>query len=88
MYPAYLSNLIIVKRVTVNLRSVNSLVMPKYKTITYGKNSFKYNASFYWTCMPNDEKNAQSIQYFKYIVKDWSPACACGFCLLCKINNM
>ena len=87
MSPEYMSSLVNVKPVTANLRSQNNLIVPKYSTITYGKNNFMYYAPFYWNTLPNDVKNEQTFYAFKHSLKNWTPNCKCGFCVLCNISN-
>ena len=88
MCPTYLSNIVNVKKTTINLRCENLLSIPKFKTVTYGKNSFIYKAPCYWNKVPNNVKNAQSMSSFKMLIRQWSPECNCGHCILCKITNM
>ena len=88
MCPTYLSNIVNVKKTTINLRCENLLSIPKFKTVTYGKNSFIYKAPCYWNKVPNNVKNAQSMSSFKMSIRQWSPECNCGHCILCKITNM
>ena len=86
-YPIYLNALIKHKNVQINLRSENDMCIPQYKTIKYGKNSFKYSAPFYWNKLPNVVKNAQNFNHFKTLLHDWVPSCVCGSCLQCNIFN-
>ena len=87
MCPEYLSHLITVKNVPVNLRSENTLIIPKYTTVAYGKNNFVYNGPFYWNTLPDDTKKATSLYSFKSTIQQWLPTCKCGFCVLCTITN-
>ena len=46
MCPKYLSKLIILKNVAVNLWSENNLILPKYIKVEFDKNTFNYNSLF------------------------------------------
>ena len=63
--PSYLGNLVHVRNDSINLRSKNNLTFPRFKTVTYGKECFRYKAPFYWNSLPNDMKNASSLYSFK-----------------------
>ena len=73
MCPTYLSNMVNVKKTTINLRCENLLSVPTFKTVTYGKISFIYKAPCYWNKVPNNVKNAQSMSSFKMLIREWSP---------------
>ena len=87
MLPEYLSTFVCLKNNQRNLRSTNTLVLPKYRTITYGKQSFKYMSSFYWNTNSNELRNSDVLANFRILAKEWIPMCACGFCVLCRICN-
>ena len=63
--PSYLCNLVQVRNDSINLRSKNNLTFHRFKTVTYGKECFRYKAPFYWNSLPNDMKNASSLYSFK-----------------------
>ncbi len=86
--PHYLSNFVNLKKNPMTLRAQYALNLPKYDTITHRKNSFKYKAAFYWNTLCNDTKTTNNIHGFKLCMKEWSPSCSCGFCILCKLANM
>ncbi len=52
----YIKYVFIQKEVTYGLRDVNLLVQPKFKTVTYGHNTIKYQGSKLWNNLPNDLK--------------------------------
>ena len=60
MCPEYLSKLITLENVPVNLRSENNKIIPKYTKVAFGQNNFNYNGPFYWNTLPNDVKKATS----------------------------
>ncbi len=56
MSPLYMKDVFIDKEVTCGLRDVNLLVQPKFKTVTYGHNTIKYQGSKSWNNLCNDFK--------------------------------
>jgi hypothetical protein len=88
MCPEYLNNLIACKDNDYNLRADNLLVIPKFKTVTYGKKSFYYMAPFTWNENNNYIKECVSLVSFKDMLHAFIPVCQCGFCIQCKILNM
>ncbi len=53
MSPLYMKDVFIQKKVIYGLRDVNLLVQPKFKTVTYGHNTIKYQGSKLWNILPN-----------------------------------
>ncbi len=89
MSPIYKKDVFIQKQVSYGLRDVNLLVQPKFKTVTYGHNTIKYQGSKLWNNIPNDLKKMNSLSYFKYEIQKWSgPECHCGYCLQCSLIHM
>ena len=43
------------------LRNSQRVTLPKFKTYTYGRNSFTYMASHFWNILPNNLKNEASF---------------------------
>ncbi len=54
MSPLYMKDFFIQKEVTYGLRDVNLLCQPKFKTVTYGHNTIKYQGSKLCNNLPND----------------------------------
>ena len=61
---------------------------PRPKTLKHGHKSLCFMISHYWNMLPNDIKNVESHQSFKYEIKRWQPKCTCGTCVLCKILDL
>ncbi len=77
------------KIVTYGLTDVNLLVQPKFKTVTYGHNTIKYQGSKLWNNLPNDLKKMNSLLSFKCEIQKWSgPECQGGYCLQCSLTRM
>ena len=63
-------------------RSQNDMYIPQYKTITYGKHTFIYQAPYYWNKLPNLITNAHNFNVFKPLLRERTPICARGSCLV------
>jgi hypothetical protein len=86
MSPMYMKNLFIKKQTIYKLRDITPLVQPKFKTITYGHNTLKYQGSKLWNKLPNNIKDVDSVNDFKKEIQKWSgPECHCGYCLQCSL---
>ncbi len=89
MSPLYMKDVFIQKDVTYGLRDVNLLVQPKFKNVTYGHNTIKYQGSKLWNNLPNDLKKMNSLSSFKCeIQKRSGPECHCWYCLQCSLTRM
>jgi hypothetical protein len=69
--PKYLTDILEVYKPGRDLRSQNSLslVVPKTRTKQYGDRSFEYAAPYLWNCLPNNIRNAKSLDIFKRMLK-------------------
>ena len=86
--PSYLYSFVKNNTSSYNIRSELNMIIPKFNTFTYGKNSMKYTGPFYWNMLPNNVKRAESFKIFKKLLKTWRPRCSCGSCVLCKVFNI
>ena len=89
--PQYMYDMFKVKCNTHNLRLENTLVIPKYNTIKYGKQSISYQGCKVWNeAIDNNIRSIQSISLLKNAMKSWNgPNCnACNSCTICVLNNM
>ena len=79
--PELMNNLFQLKDRPYNLRNQMLLKIPPVKTITYGTNSLIFKASLLWNSLPNEYKEAKSINIFKQKIKQWSGnSCRCLLC--------
>jgi hypothetical protein len=46
--------------------------IPRVKTTTYGKNSFKYTAAVLWNDLPDDFRKIANFNQFKNILLSWN----------------
>ena len=70
--PSYLSELLVKKPITRNLRSSADdklLLIPRVRTESFGKQSFKYAAPSVWNSLPQQIRNSQSTDIFKKRLK-------------------
>ena len=69
--PSYIKDLIMEYKPTRSLRSESTsrLVVPKIRTKTYGERRLGWAAAFLWNDLPNDIKQAQSLDIFKRQLK-------------------
>ncbi|XP_062579353.1 uncharacterized protein LOC134241302 [Saccostrea cucullata] len=69
--PSYIKDLIMEYKPTRSLRSESTsrLVVPKIRTKTYGERRLGCAAAFLWNDLPNDIKQAQSLDIFKRQLK-------------------
>jgi len=70
MCPEYLSEVITLKNVPVNLRSENNQIISKYTKVAFGKNNFNYNGPFYCNTVLNVSKKANSLYSFKPHIRE------------------
>ncbi len=79
--PAFMNKMFDVKDVSYGLRDSQILIQPKFKKITYGKNTFKYYGTHIWNLLPNNIKICESLNTFKTLLKVWEgPKCQCNMC--------
>ncbi len=81
--PPFMKEMFDMKQVPYNLRDNNLLTQPKFRKISYGKNSFRYYGSHIWNLLPIEIKNSTTIDHFKDMIKQWEgPNCQCAMCTL------
>ena len=89
--PSYLQNLAQVDESNIySFRNTCKLVTPRFRTITYGKNSINYTTSTLWNGMNDPLKYAANVNTFKSkLLQEWNYSkCSCGTCVLCRILMM
>ena len=63
------------------LRNNNEFEIPKIKTVIFGSDTVRYRGPQLWLSLPQDIKNAKSIQEFKSKIKNWKfDQCSCKIC--------
>ena len=87
--PQFLQDLFVPKENHYDLRNGSQMIQPNVRTEKYGLNSFRYQGSKLWNSLPPDMKLAASASIFKNLLLKWyGQKCSCGFCILCKINQL
>ena len=65
----------------------NLIVTPKYNTVTYGYNSFRYQGAKLWNSLIDDMKSLSTFKDFKCAIIKWSgPRCNYMNCIICKTS--
>ena len=63
--PPCLNDLVVLKNSKYSFRYSNIVEIPRVKTTTYGKNSFKYTAAVLWNDLPDDFRKIANFNQFK-----------------------
>ena len=80
--PKYVQELISVKSKHYSYRCSNLLDVPRFNTVTYGKKSFRYEATQVWNNLPNDIRATTDYGEFKSLIRTWSGfKCRCSMCI-------
>ena len=66
--PPCLNDLVVLKNSKYSFRYSNIVEIPRVKTTTYGKNSFKYTAAVLWNDLPDDFRKIANFNQFKNIL--------------------
>ena len=82
--PCFLNEVFNVKDIVYNLRNEIPLLIPSFKTKTYGYNSIRYQGAKVWNQLPGHIQNVNTYNEFRSLVMAWAgPSCKCNECLLC-----
>ena len=80
--PPYINDLIQLKISNYSFRHQKSVKIPSVKTVTYGKNSFRFEGAQIWNSLPNDICKVENYKEFGRLIQIWSgPSCKCAMCL-------
>ena len=69
--PEYIKELFISQESPYDMRDNDRYVLPKFRTITYGKKSFKYLGAWLWGNIPTQVKSCCSLNTFKLEISKW-----------------
>ena len=79
--PSCLNDLVCFKNNKYSFRYVNILDIPRVRTTTYGKRSFRYAAAVLWNELPNHFRAVSSFSYFRSLMLSWNgKECSCSVC--------
>ncbi len=85
--PIYLRKLFKASEHRYNTRSILSLELPKYRTVKYGRNCFKFHGAKLWNSLDTSFKCAIHLQSFKEPIRSWNGQdCKCQACDLCLLK--
>ena len=64
-----------------NLRNERAFKIENIKTVRYGSETISFWGPKIWELIPNEIKNAMSLQEFKSKIRQWKPTkCTCRIC--------
>ena len=75
--PQYLNNIFEINTTPYAMRDSIRLKLPKYDTVRFGHNSFRYYGSKIWNAIPTDIKGSETLLIFKKRITQW---CLSGDC--------
>ena len=79
--PNCLSDLVTIKNSPYSFRYSNILDVPRVRTSTYGKKSFKYASAVLWNELPENFRSESNFTHFKSLMSSWNgKACGCTAC--------
>jgi hypothetical protein len=79
--PPYLHDLVEFKQSTYTLRNSNTILVPKVRTTTYGKKSFRFEAARVWNNLPNHVRTCDNYKEFTRMIQTWTgQTCTCVMC--------
>ena len=81
--PSFMNDIFVERTENYNLRSGNTLQLPKARTTTYGIESVSFLGSLLWHALPESMKKSENFAVFKRKLKSWK-GLDCN-CRLCKI---
>ena len=70
--PQYIKELFKLRISNYNLRGTDMLILPRFNTVTYGKNSLRYMGPKIWNSLPDDIKAANNIATFKKSIRKFN----------------
>ena len=81
------SQLVNLKEIPYETRSVVPLDQPKIRTVLYGQRSIRYEGARLWNSLPNHFKMTFSLKDFRRIISTWNgPTCNCQAWVLCGLK--
>jgi hypothetical protein len=79
--PAYIQNLFTRKESVYDIRDNDLFNIPRFKTVNYGKKSFRYYGAKLWSNIPTNLKEKNSIHSFKFALTNWLQNIDTMFCI-------
>ena len=79
--PSFMKDVLVERTENYNLRSGNTLQLPKARTTTYGIESVSFPGSLFWHALPEGLKKSENLTVFKRELRSWKGLdCKCRLC--------
>ena len=79
--PSIIAELFEQRNENYNLRNNNPFTIPAVRTVHHGSESISFLGPKIWNILPDNIKNAESLNVFKTKIKSWKPeTCPCRLC--------
>ena len=79
--PRFMNEIFLQRCAPYNLRNTNTFLLPKVHTVNYGTEAVRSRGQRIWDSLPQEIKNANSVQQFKNQIKFWKNGdCDCRLC--------
>ena len=87
--PPCLSNLVSRRESTYSFRYTNILDIPRVRTVTYGKKSFRFAVPLLWNDLPEHFRAQTNFLQFKSLISSWNgKVCKCSACSAWYMCNL
>ena len=82
--PSFMNEVVIQRNPPYELRNTNTFLLPRIHTVNYGTETVRYRGLRLWRSLPQEIKDAGSVQQFKNKIKFWkNDDCDCKLCKQC-----
>ena len=79
--PTFMNEIFPQRNAAYNLRNSNTFTVPTVHTVKYGTETVRYRGQRIWLTLPQEIKDANSVQQFKNRIKFWKYVdCDCRLC--------
>ncbi len=79
--PPFMNEIFLQRSSAYNLRNINTFMVPKVNTVNHGTETVQYRGQRIWQSVPQEIKDANSVQQFKNKIKFWKNVdCDCRLC--------
>ena len=73
--PSYVNEMFQTQESQYEMRDNDRCVLPKYNTVSFGKNSIRYYGAKLWNNIPTTIKSSTSLNTFKSAINKWLLTC-------------
>ena len=79
--PTFMNEIFPQRNAAYNLRNSNTFTVPIVHTVKYSTETVRYRGQHIWHTLPQEIKDANSVQQFKNRIKFWKHVdCDCRLC--------